>query len=268
MPEIIRSLQNAQVKAAIKLRDRRGRVQQGKTIIDGLREIRRALETGFPVETIFVHLAALSGPEADQFDEVLEQHPTLTILHVTKDVMAKLAFGERIEGAVAVATIPTCKLEQSSLPPCPLIVVIEQVEKPGNVGAILRTMDAVGADLLISADGRTDLFNPNAIRASLGTIFSIPMVEASSEETIAWLGEHNVQIMAARVDGSVNYSTVDLNQPASLVLGSEAHGLSEKWNQPQVQNIHLPMHGIADSLNVSTTAAVLMYEALRQRSLT
>ncbi|PQO27796.1 TrmH family RNA methyltransferase [Blastopirellula marina] len=264
--EIIRSLQNTQIKAAVKLRDRRGRTQQRRTIIDGLREIRRALECDFPIETIYVDPTALAGPEAREFSDMLANVPPASITHVTHEVMAKLAFGERVEGAVAVAKIPEKTLRQVRLPECPLIAVIEQVEKPGNVGAILRTMDAVGANLLISADGRTDRFNPNAIRASLGTIFSVPVVDATSEETIEFLAEQGIQMLAARVDGSVPYSTVDMTQPTALILGSEAHGLSDKWHQAGITNIHLPMNGIADSLNVSTTAAVLLYEALRQRT--
>lgn len=264
--EIIRSLQNTQIKAAVKLRDRRGRMQQGRTIIDGLREIRRALASKFPIEAIYLDPNALAGPEANGFIELLTEHQDIAVTHVTSEVMAKLAFGERVEGAVAVAKIPKRTLATIELPESPLVVVIEQVEKPGNVGAILRTMDAVGADLLISADGRTDLFNPNAIRASLGTIFSVPVVDATSEETIDYLRGQGIQALAARVDGSVPYSTVDMRASTALVLGSEAHGLSDKWHQPGISNIHLPMHGIADSLNVSTTAAVLLYEALRQRS--
>ncbi|WP_158545507.1 TrmH family RNA methyltransferase [Bremerella cremea] len=264
--EIIRSLQNAQIKAAVKLRDRRGRTQQQRTIIDGLREIRRALECGFPIETIFLNPEALSGPEAGPFSRTLAEHPETAITHVSSEVMAKLSFGERLEGAVAVAKLFQRNLQDVKLPRCPLIAVIEQVEKPGNVGAILRTVDAVGANLLISADGQTDLFNPNAIRASLGTIFSVPVVDATSEETIEFLQGQGVQMLAARVDGSIPYTTVDMTQPTALILGSEAHGLSDKWHQAGITNIHLPMHGIADSLNVSTTAAVLLYEALRQRS--
>jgi len=264
--ETIRSLQNAQIKSAVKLRDRRGRAQQGRTIVDGLREIRRALQAGFPIETIFVLREAFSGPESADFEDVLGQHEDLSILQVTREVMEKLAFGQRVEGAVAVAKIPEKKLADIVLPQCPLVVVIEQVEKPGNVGAILRTMDAVGADLLVSADGRTDLYNPNAIRASLGTIFSQTVVDATSEETIAFLKQNQFQVYAARVDGSVPYSTVDMRPGTALVLGSEAHGLSDRWHREGIVNIHLPMQGIADSLNVSTTAAVLLYESLRQRT--
>lgn len=264
--EIIRSLQNTQIKSAVKLRDRRGRAQQGRTIIDGLREIRRALQAGFPIETMFVLPEAISGPESTEFEQVLAHHGDISILHVTREVMEKMAFGQRVEGAVAVAKVPEKKLAEIVLPECPLVVVIEQVEKPGNVGAILRTMDAVGADVLISADGRTDLFNPNAIRASLGTIFSATVVDATSEETIAFLQNNQFLIYAARVDGSVPYTTVDMKQATALVLGSEAHGLSDQWHHEGIVNIHLPMQGIADSLNVSTTAAVLLYESLRQRS--
>lgn len=266
MPEIIRSLQNAQIKSAVRLRDRRGRMQKGRTIIDGLREIRRALESGFPVESIFVLPEAFSGPEADEFDDVVAKHGDLPFIHVARNVMTKLAFGERIEGAVAIAEIPRLSLQDVQLPENPLVVVMEKVEKPGNVGAILRTIDAVGADLLISADGGTDLFNPNSIRASSGTIFTVPLVDATSEETIQFLRDRKIQILAARVDGSVPYLSIDMKTPTAIVLGSEAHGLSEKWHQEGITNIHLPMNGIADSLNVSTTAAVLLYEALRQRT--
>lgn len=266
MEKVITSVQNAQVKAAVKLRDRRGRTQQGRTIIDGLREIRRAIETGFPVETVYVCPARLAGAEVEAFSRLMVRLPRAVTVEVTAEVMEKLAFGERMEGAVAVARLPERGLAEIELPKCPLVVVLEKVEKPGNLGAVLRTMDAVGADLLISADGGTDLFNPNAIRASLGTIFSVPVVEATTAETLAFLREQGIAMLAARVDGSVPYTTIDLTKPAAIVLGSEANGLPESWQQPDVTNIHLPMRGIADSLNVSITAAVLLYEALRQRS--
>lgn len=266
MENIIRSVQNAQIKAAVKLRDRRGRAQQGRTIIDGLREIRRAIETGFPVETVYVCPSRLAGAEVEAFTQLLKNSPSVSTAEVTPEVMEKLAFGERLEGAVAVAKVPQQSLAEAALPKNPLVVVLEQVEKPGNLGAVLRTMDAVGADLLISADGRTDLFNPNAIRASLGTIFSVPVVAATTAETLEFLRGKGIAMLAARVDGSVGYSTVDFRQPTAIVLGSEANGLTEAWQQPDVTNIHLPMRGIADSLNVSITAAVLLYEALRQRA--
>lgn len=265
MNEMIQSPQNPQIKAAIKLRQRRGRTQQGLTIIDGLREIERALASGFPVRTVFLHAPLLSSLELQALEAALERQTQVRVTPVSLEVMNKLAFGQREEGAVALAQIPHRTLADVVLPENPLIVVAEQVEKPGNLGAVLRSMDAVGANLLISADGRTDLFNPNAIRSSMGTIFSLPAVDATTAETLSYLRAGKFQIVAARVDGSVPYTHIDLRRPTAIVLGSEARGISGAWQQPDVTNIHLPMRGIADSLNVSSTAAVLLYEALRQR---
>jgi TrmH family RNA methyltransferase len=148
----------------------------------------------------------------------------------------------------------------------PLIAVLEGVEKPGNIGAVLRSADAAGVSALILADARTDLYNPNAIRASLGTIFTLPVCEATSEETLRWLREKDISIIAARVDGSAPYTEIDYCRPTAVVLGSEAAGLSPAWTAPDITAVRLPMLGAADSLNVSATAAVIFYEALRQRN--
>jgi TrmH family RNA methyltransferase len=146
------------------------------------------------------------------------------------------------------------------------VAVLEGVEKPGNVGAVLRSADAAGVSAVILADPRTDLYNPNAIRASLGTIFTMPVCEAASGDVLARLREHECMILAARVDGAVPYTEVDYRRPTAIVLGSEAAGLSPIWTGDDIRAVRLPMRGVADSLNVSVTAAVLFYEALRQRS--
>jgi len=148
----------------------------------------------------------------------------------------------------------------------PLVAVLEGVEKPGNVGAVLRSADAAGVSAVILADPRTDLYNPNAIRASLGTIFTMPVCEAAGGDVLARLREHKYSILAARVDGAVPYTEVDYRRPTAIVLGSEAEGLSPIWSGDDIRAVRLPMRGAADSLNVSVTAAVLFYEALRQRS--
>jgi TrmH family RNA methyltransferase len=153
------------------------------------------------------------------------------------------------------------------LPDCPLVGVLEGAEKPGNVGAVLRSADGAGLSALIVADGGTDLFNPNAIRASLGTIFTVPVATATTAETIDWLTGHGLAVYAARVDGSVPYTVADFRRPAAIVLGSEAEGLTAAWAGDWLTAVRLPMQGAADSLNVSATAAVLFYEALRQRGL-
>jgi TrmH family RNA methyltransferase len=151
------------------------------------------------------------------------------------------------------------------LPANALVVVLEAIEKPGNVGAILRSADAAGVDAVIIADGRTDLYNPNTIRASLGTVFRQNICEASSTDTVAWLRARELKIIAARPDAATLYTKANLCTGVAIVLGSESAGLTSAWSAADITAVHLPMHGLADSLNVSTTAAVLFYEALRQR---
>jgi TrmH family RNA methyltransferase len=187
------------------------------------------------------------------------------ILTTAPNVFAKIAFGERNEGLVAVAKTPQRTLAALEMPDNPLVAVLENLEKPGNVGAVLRTADAAGVSAVIVADGGTDLYNPNAIRASLGAIFTVPVCAASSTETLAWLKQRGLAIFAARVDGAVDYAAASYRGPTAIVLGSEAHGLSRTWRGSGVSGIKLPMRGVVDSLNVSATAAVLFYEAMRQR---
>jgi TrmH family RNA methyltransferase len=180
-------------------------------------------------------------------------------------VFAKLAFGQRAEGVLGVADMPRPTLDNIALPENPIVVVLEGVEKPGNIGAVLRTADAAGIAALILADARTDLYNPNAIRASLGTIFSVPVCSTTIDDVLPWLRRQGLHVVAARVDGSVPYTDVDYRRGTALVLGSEAEGLSDAWRADEVTAVRLPVLGVADSLNVSVTAAVLFYEALRQR---
>jgi TrmH family RNA methyltransferase len=187
---------------------------------------------------------------------------------VSEAVIGKLAFGDRSDGVVAIVRAPSTTLGSlvDGLPPDPLVVVVEAVEKPGNLGAIVRTADGAGADAVVAADARTDLFNPNAIRASLGTIFALPVAAAPSPEVLDHLTRLGARIVAARVDAERLYADADLRGPLALVLGSEAEGLTSAWGDPRVEPVRIPMRGAADSLNVSVAAAVLLYEALRQRS--
>jgi TrmH family RNA methyltransferase len=188
------------------------------------------------------------------------------LLSVSPGVYAKLAFGEREDGIVVVAETPRRGLGDHRLPAKPLVAVLEGIEKPGNLGAILRSADAAGVDAVIVADCRTDLYNPNTIRASLGTVFRQNVCAATTEDTIGWLRQLRLSIVAARPDADAVYTDADFRDGAAIVLGSEAQGLSEAWRAENVAAVRLPMHGLADSLNVSTTSAVLFYEALRQRT--
>ena len=261
----ITSLQNPRVKAALRLRDGRHRAKQGRIIIDGARELGRAIQSGVRLLEVFVYRAACGTPDAERVVGMLDACGA-EILEVAGPVLEKLTFGQRCEGLLGVAETPGRRLDELVLPDCPLVAVLEGAEKPGNVGAVLRSADGAGVSALVVAGGGTDPFNPNAIRASLGTIFTMPLAAAGTAETIDWLRERGLAVYAARVDGSVPYTEADLRQPAAIVLGSEAGGLTEAWSGDWLTALRLPMLGAADSLNVSATAAVLFYEALRQRS--
>jgi TrmH family RNA methyltransferase len=266
MPAVISSLQNRRVKDAVRLRDRRGRERQGRFIIDGARELQRAIEGGVELDELFWCEALCIGGVARSVVEAARPGGT-RLIAVTPEVFGKLAFGDRAEGVVGVArpALPTLEEVTAALPPRPLVAVLEGVEKPGNVGAVIRTADAAGVAAVVLADAGTDVFNPNAIRASQGALFSLPLAAVTSDETIAWLREQRIQVVAARVDGAVNYNAVDYTRPTAVVLGNEAAGLSDRWRGDAVTAAQVPMRGIVDSLNVSATAAVIFYEALRQR---
>ena len=262
-PELT-STANDRVKAVVRLRDRRERDRTGTTVVDGAREIRRAIDAGVAVSEAFVHEPFLAGPEARTAFDRLRELGT-PIVRTNAAVFERLAFGERAEGLVVVVRTPDTALDGLRLPPNPLVVVLEGVEKPGNLGAVLRSADGAGADAVIAASPRTDLFNPNVIRASAGTLFGLPLAAAPSEEVLAWLRANGFRILAAKVDAPLPYTDADLRGPLALTLGSEAGGLTDTWDAPDVAGISLPMLGVADSLNVSVTAAVLLYEARRQR---
>ena len=262
---LITSLQNARVKDAIKLRDRRAREKQGRVLIDGARELRRAMEAQIELHELFVCRELCHSEDADAVLELADD-ARAEVLEVTPPVFEKLAFGERAEGVLGVARPPQRTLADLQVPENPLVAVLEGVEKPGNVGAVLRSADAAGVSAVVVADGGTDLYNPNTIRASLGTIFAVPVCGASSRETLAWLRVHGLHIVTSRVDAAIRYTAAPLAGPTAIVLGAESFGLSEMWRGDDVTEVSLPMLGVADSLNVSTTAAVLFYEALRQRA--
>ena len=265
-PELT-STANPRVKAVVRLRDRRERDATGLALVDGVREIGRAMDAGVEIVEVFASLSLATMAEARALlTRVAAANHRTT--EVSEPVLVRIAFGDRTDGIVAVIRMPRPTLAQVRLraAPAPFIAVVEGVEKPGNLGAILRSADGAGLDAVIAADPRTDLANPNVIRASLGTIFARPVVAASTAETLAWLRGSGVTIVAARVDGATDYAAQDFRGPVAIVLGAEAEGLSAAWLAPDVRPVRLPMRGVADSLNVSATAAVLFYEARRQRA--
>jgi TrmH family RNA methyltransferase len=262
--QIITSPHNPHVKDAARLRERRQRDKQGRMLIDGARELTSAVTAGVELAEAFVCEPLCESAQAQAALELIRDSDA-RVFSVTRQVFAKLAFGERAEGVLGVAETPRRSLAELRLPQQPLVAVVEDVEKPGNLGAILRSADATGVSAVIAMGKGTDLHNPNVIRASLGTVFTVPVCVAGAEETLEFLRRHRLNIYAARVDAEQLYTEASLRGATAIVLGSETAGLSGIWQCKEVTPIKLPMLGAADSLNVSAAAAVLFYEALRQR---
>ena len=264
----ITSLQNSRVKAAIKLRDRGGREVQRRIVIDGVREIGHALSAGVDFLEIFSCQEHVQSPAANRLLREVAQTSAERI-EVSTQVWDKLTFGHRKDGILVVAKPPTRRLDELLVSSNPLIVILDGIEKPGNVGAVVRSADGAGADAVIVTNAGTDLFNPNAIRASIGTIFRVPVVGATFSAATEWLSKKGIQTFLTIVDGSSKvYTEMNFDSPIAIVLGSEAHGVSEQWRDAKdAVHMHLPMLGAADSLNVSATATAVLYEVVRQRGL-
>ena len=263
MIPLITSRHNPKVKQAAALRSRRQRDSEGLTLIDGPRETLRALAAGVTVPQVFVCEQHCTNDEAREAIAGAEA-ASAERLDVTPEVFDKLNYGDRTDGVIAVGQVRVRSLADLRLPTKALVAVIEGVEKPGNLGAILRTADGAGVDAVVVADPVIDLFNPNVIRASVGTVFKPNIAVAPAAKTLPWLREQKLSLYATRPAAAIDCFAADFTTGAAIVLGNEALGLSDVWSDG-VTGLSLPMHGIADSLNVSTAAAVMFYEALRQR---
>jgi len=259
----ITSLTNPRVKAAVKLHRSHHRKTTGRMLIEGRRCIQRALAAGIAVEEFFV-VAAHEGGELVARAQVQGAR----IYEVPPHILERMAYRENPEGLLAVARAPQWSLDDFDPPADALLVVAEKLEKPGNLGAILRSVDAVGAHGLILCDKHTDITNPNVLTASTGTVFTTAVAEAERQQVVDWLVGRGVRILAADPAGKVPYTAVDMTGPTAIVVGSEHDGLSEAFGRAADEVIFIPMAGRADSLNVAATATVLLFEAARQRSVT
>ncbi|MCA9257978.1 MAG: hypothetical protein KDA61_02205 [Planctomycetales bacterium] len=258
------SRQNSRVKRLVKLRARRQREAEACLLIDGARECVRALAAG--VELLEIYLCETLAANAEAREAWGQVRACGAEVHtVTPEVYEKIRFGQRSDGLVAVAAVPHRSLASVQAPEQALVAVVEGLEKPGNLGAILRSADGAGVDVVIAAGSQTDLYHPHVIRNSMGAVFRDNVVAASVEETLQWLRTRGASLLAARPDATCSYAEADYLGETAVLLGSEARGLSERWNAADISSIGLPMHGFADSLNVSAAAAVLFYEARRQR---
>lgn len=252
---LITSVQNPRVKAVVALQQKSAeRRRTGLFVVEGRRELEHCVEMGLEVTEIFV-CSEIAGEMEEQAN----------MWEVTKEVYEKMAYRGSTEGVMAVVKSKERRLEDLQLSENPLIVVVERVEKPGNLGAILRSADAAGADAVVVCDALTDLWNPNLIRSSIGAVFTVPCVVCGSEECIAYLKEHGIQILTAQLQDSRLYYDTNMKCGTAIVMGTEATGLTEVWRQAADAHIRIPMLGQLDSLNVSVSAAILLFEAVRQR---
>lgn len=246
---MITSSQNSKIKETVKLYDRSAREASGLFLIEGIKELARAIEQGVKIQTLFV------CPEI-----LKEKLPVSADFEISKDVFEKLTYRGTTGGFLAVAETPKRKLETLKIKENSVLVILENMEKPGNVGAVLRTADGAGVAAVIVCDPVSDLYNPNVVRASLGALFSVPTVSAASLEAIAWLKKQKIKILAATPVGAKEYTDVPIDQSVAIAIGSEKDGLTKPWLDAANERIVIPMRGKVDSLNASVSAAILTYE--------
>lgn len=259
----ITSPQNPRVKAAVRLREKKDRKKAGVFIVEGAREIARAVARDFQLKELFLCSEELS-PEAKNLLPQLQLSDDKQ-LEVTPPVFAKLAMREDKDGLFAIFAEKRHTLAEISDKKNPLFIVLETVEKPGNLGAILRTADGAGVTGVIVLDPSCDIYNPNAIRASVGAIFSVPVIQLPPQEWWSYCAQQKIQTIAATPNTNQTYFDVDYRKPSALFLGSEAHGLTQETMDRCEVKIKIPMAGLGDSLNISVAGAVIIYEAVRQR---
>ena len=254
----ITSLQNARIKHYVKLRDdKKARKQDGLMLVEGYDEIQLAVAAGHIPHTL------LSAPELVSRDLSGSFPETLT---VNRAVFEKLSYRENPDGWMGIFPIPHTSLEDLKLSQSPLLIVAESIEKPGNLGAMLRTADAAGVDALLLCDPRVDLWNPNVVRASRGAVFSVPTVECDNASAWEWLKGRKIRVLAATPSAEVMYSSVDLREPVAIAVGTEDEGLTDFWMSNADVKVKIPMMGKVNSLNVSVSTALIVYEAVRQRT--
>jgi TrmH family RNA methyltransferase len=262
------SPQNPRIKQLLKLQQKSAeRRALGLTLVEGLRELTIAVEAGVPVATLYTcpELAGETGL-AELKNLFLGKKDAPEWFEVTRPVFEKVAYREGSDGLLAVLKTPARILADLRLPANPLVIVLEAVEKPGNLGAILRTADAAPVDAVLIGDPRTDLFNPNVIRASIGCVFTVPTVAAPVADILAFLKEKGIRTYAAALAPEARpYTEYDFQGPTALVMGTEADGLTPQMREACDETVIIPMMGRIDSLNVSVATAVLTFEAVRQR---
>ncbi len=262
--ELITSLQNPRLKNLVKLRERRQRDRQGLFLIEGYRELTRALEKGIPVSEVYFAPEWFLGENEDALLQRAEAAGA-RLFELSRQAFSKCAYRERPDGLLGVAPQWKRALTDLKLPPEPLLLVAESIEKPGNLGTLLRAADAAGVDAVLLCDPVTDIFNPNVVRASTGVLFSVPLVITGTDEMLAFLRERRIRSVATTPDTDLLYTDANLRGPIAILMGSEQYGLSETLLDAADEKVRIPMAGQADSLNVAMATVITLFEAVRQR---
>lgn len=257
----IESPKNPLIKALLRLKERRHRDREGRYLIEGATELRRALTAGVRVETVLIAPSYLS----DNARQTLQTLGDLPLTELSENAFTRLSFRQTPDGIMAVAHAQATALADVQLSEYPLILVVDGIEKPGNLGALLRTADATNCDAVILTGGGTDIYNPNVIRSSVGSLFSRPVVQTDREQAIEFCQRHHIQLIATSPAAEADYWNVVYTRGVAIVLGTEHDGLSQTWFDAADTKVSIPMLGLADSLNVATSGALLLYEVLRQR---
>ncbi|MBQ7019509.1 MAG: RNA methyltransferase [Bacteroidales bacterium] len=268
--EDITSAQNPKIKGLLELQEKsKVRKRKGLFVVEGRRELQHCIEAGFEPHTLFICRDIITEKELDKVLGAIEENftgMTCQIVEIPQHLYDKVAYRGGTEGIIAELKCKEMSLESLKLKKDPLVVVLESVEKPGNLGAVLRSADASGVDAVIVCDPLTDMYNPNLIRSSIGAVFTVPVATATSEETIKWLKDNEIKIYTAQLQDSEWYYDTDMKGGTAIVMGTEATGLTDIWRKAADAHIKIPMLGRLDSLNVSVSAAILMFEAVRQRN--
>ncbi len=261
--ELISSPQNSKIKNLVKLQKFSERNEQGVFVLEGWRELVLAISSGYAIDTIFY---------CDEIKNKIDIHevlklkaPSQSIYKITQKVFEKIAYRENSDGIIALLQPKQLSLENIKLSSNPFIIILEAVEKPGNLGAILRTADAAKVDAVIICDQKTDVYNPNSIRSSVGCVFTNQIAVSSNEKVFSWLKINNIKAFAAALTATKLFQETDFKKPSAIIMGTEADGLSDFWLNNAFEQIKIPMKGMIDSLNVSTSTAILTFEAMRQR---
>lgn len=261
----ITSSQNPKFKEALSLQERRARKESDQFLIEGYRELFRAIEAGRKVERIFFCPSLFLGENERALLLKAEAQTGSELIECTEELFRKLSYRDRPDGILAVAPQTHLTLAQIQLSEPPFLVIAESIEKPGNLGTILRSCDAAGVDAVLVADPTTDIHNPNVVRSSVGTLFTLPVLEVDGAEALRFLRARHIRIVAATPHAKLEYTEADLTQPLAIAVGTEQVGLSDEWMRAADLQVRIPMLGKADSLNVASATTILLYETVRQR---